>query len=46
MDTIFVNFENSKTSEPHVLILNLTNRLEVRRGEKNADLSNLSIYYE
>ena len=46
MDTIFVNFENSKTSEPHVLILNLTNRLEVRRGEKNADLSNLSIYYK
>ena len=46
MDTIFVNFENSKTSEPHVLIFNLTNRLEVRRGEKNADLSKLSIYYK
>ena len=46
MDTIFVNFKNSKTSEPQVLILNLTNRLEVRRGEKNADLSNLSTYYK
>ena len=45
METIFVNFKNSKTSEPHVLILNLTDKLEVRRGEKNADLSNLSIYY-
>ena len=40
-----MNFKNSKTSEPHVLILNLTDKLEVRRGEKNADLSNLSIYY-
>ena len=29
-----MNFKNSKTSEPHVLILNLTDKLEVRRGEK------------
>ena len=32
-------------SEPHVLILKLTDRLDLRRGEKNVALSNLSIYY-
>ena len=37
--------ENSKTSEPHVLILKLTNKLDLRRGEKNIVLSNLSIYF-
>ena len=45
MDTIFMNSENSKTSEPHVLILKLTNKLDLGRGEKIVDLSNLSIYY-
>ena len=44
MDTIFMNSENSKTSKPHVLILKLTNKLDLRIGEKIA-LSNLSIYY-
>ena len=34
MDTIFMNSEKSKTSEPHILILNLTNKLDLRRGEK------------
>ena len=34
MDTIFMNSENSKTSEPHVLILKLTDKLDLRRGEK------------
>ena len=42
MDTIFMNSENSKTSEPHVLIL--TDKLDLRRGEKNVALSNLRIY--
>ena len=45
MDTIFMNSENSKTSEPHVLILKLTDKLDLRRGEKIVALSNLSIYY-
>ena len=40
-----MNLENSKTSEPHVLILKLTDKLNLRRGEKNIALSNLSIYY-
>ena len=40
-----MNSENSKTSEPNVLILKLTDKLDLRRGEKIAALSNLSIYY-
>ena len=34
MDTIFINSENSKTSEPHVLILKLTDKLDLKKGEK------------
>ena len=45
MDTIFMNSENSKTSKPHVLKLQLTNKLDLRLGEKVIALSNLSIYY-
>ena len=45
MDTIFMNSENSKTSKLHVLILKLTNKLDLRIGEKIIALSNLSIYY-
>ena len=45
MDTIFINSENSKTSKAHILILKLTNELDLRNGEKVTALSNLSIYY-
>ena len=45
MDTIFMNLENSKTSEAHVLILKLTDKLNLRRGEKSIAFPNLSIYY-
>ena len=45
MNTIFMNSENSKTSEYHVLLLKLTDKLDLRRGEKTVALSNLSIYY-
>ena len=34
MGIIFMNSENSKTSEPHVLILKLTDKLDLRRGER------------
>ena len=30
-----MNFENSKTSEPHVSILQLTDKLDLRRGEQS-----------
>ena len=45
MDTIFMNSENSKTSEHNVLVLKLTDKLDLRRGQKTVTLSNLSIYY-
>ena len=34
MDTIFMNSENNKTSKAHVLILRLTDKLDLRRGGK------------
>ena len=45
MDTILMNSENSRTSEYHVLVLKLAYKLDLRRGQKSAALSNLSIYY-
>ena len=45
MNSIFMNSENSKTSKPNVLILKLTNKLDLRIGEKVVALSDLSIYY-
>ena len=45
MDTIFMNSENSRTSKPHILILKLTDKLDLRIGKKVIALSNLSIYY-
>ena len=45
MDTIFTNSENSKIPKPHVLILKLTNKLDLRMGKKVIASSNLSIYY-
>ena len=40
-----MNSDNSKTSEYHVLVLKLTDKLELRRGQKTVALPNLSIYY-
>ena len=45
MDTIFMNSENSKTSNPHRLLINLTDKIDLRRKDKYVALSNLSIYY-
>ena len=45
MSAIFMNFENSKTSNPYVLIIKLIDKLDLRRCEKSITLSNLSIYY-
>ena len=45
MDTLFMNSENSRTSKCHVLILKLTDKLDLRKCEKSIALSNLSIYY-
>ena len=45
MDTLFMSSENRKTSQPHRLLLNLADKIVLRRGEKSIALSNLSIYY-
>ena len=45
MDTIFMNLENSKTSEPHIFKLKVTDRLDLRVDKKVIALLNLSIYY-
>ena len=40
-----MNSENSKTSDPRRLLLNLTDKIDLRRKDKYIALSNLSIYY-
>ena len=45
MDNIFMNSKNSKTSDTHRLLLNLTDKINLKRSEKYVALSNLSIYY-
>ena len=45
MDTIFMDSKNSRTSKPHVLMLKLTDKLDLRRGEKSIALSNFRVYY-
>ena len=45
MDTIFMNSENSRTSEYHILELKLTDKLDLRRYQKSVAIYNLSIYY-
>ena len=45
MDTIFMNSENSRTPKPYILILKLTNKLDLRIGKNVIASSNLSIYY-
>ena len=45
MDTKFMNSENSKTSDPRRLLLNLSDKINLKRNDKYVGLSNLSIYY-
>ena len=40
-----MNSKNSKTSDPHRLLLNLTDKIKLRRKDKYIALSNLSLYY-
>ena len=45
METIFMNTENSKTSEPHRFKLDLADKINLKNRKKNMALANLSIYY-
>ena len=40
-----MNSKNSRTSEYHVLALKLSDKVDIKRGQKIVSLSNLSIYY-
>ena len=44
MDTIFMNSENNKTSDPHRLLLNFLGKINIKRSDKCVALSNLSNY--
>ena len=45
MNTIFMNSENSKTFDPHRLLLNPLDKINVKGSDKYVASSNLSIYY-
>ena len=45
MDTIFTNSDTSKTFDPHRLLLNLLDKINLQRSDKYVTLSNLSLYY-
>ena len=40
-----MNSENSKTSDPHRLLHNLLDKINLKRSDKYVALSNLSFYY-
>ena len=43
MYTIFMNSKNCKTSDPLRLLLNLSDKINLKRSDKHIALSNLSI---
>ena len=43
MNTIFMNSGNSKTSNPHRLLINLSEKINLKRSDKYIALSNLSL---
>ena len=45
MDTIFMNTKNSETSDPHRLLLSLTDKINLMGKVYYVALSNFSIYY-
>ena len=38
MDTIFMNSENSKTPDPHRLLLSLSEKINLKRSDKHVNL--------
>ena len=44
MDTTLMNSGNSKTSDHYRLLLNLLDKINLKRSDKNVALSHLSIY--
>ena len=44
MDTIFMNSENNKTFNSHRLLLNLSDKIDLKKSDRFVALSNLSMY--
>ena len=44
MNTIFMNSGNSKTFDPHILLLNRSDKIKLKRSNKYLALSSISIY--
>ena len=44
MNTIFMNYENSKTPDPHRVLLNLSDKINLKRSDKHVAISNLSVF--
>ena len=40
-----MNSKNSKTSDPNRLVLNLSDKIDLKRGDECIAFSNLSMYY-
>ena len=45
MDAIFMNSKNSKTSDLHRLLLNLADKINLKRSDKYVAILNLNIHY-
>ena len=45
VDAVFMNSKNSKTSDPHRLLFNLINKINLKGSDKHVAMSMLSIYY-
>ena len=45
MDNIFMNSKNHKKSDPHRLLFNLADKINLKRSNRYVALLNLSIYY-
>ena len=45
MDAIFTNSGNNKTSDPHRLLFNLSDEINLKRSDKYVALSDLNICY-
>ena len=45
MDIVFMNSKNRKASDPHRILLNLTDEIKLKRSNKYVALWNFRIYY-
>ena len=45
IDAIFINHKNSEIYDSHILLLNLTDKINLKGSGRYVALSNLSVYY-